>query len=79
MSSWGGKYDKSDDPESDSECSEEVGVEAPRGIIYGDCESVVLRSMLSKSRSKGPASFPAEESINLEIAGGQRALTPSKT
>ena len=65
MSSWGRKYDKSDDPESDSECSEEVGVEAPSGSIYGDCESVVLRSMFSKSRGKGPASFPAGEFISL--------------
>ena len=65
MSSWGGKYDNSDDPESDNECSEKVGVEAPSGSIYGDCKSVVLRSMFSKSRSEGAASFPAEESISL--------------
>jgi hypothetical protein len=65
MSPWGGKYDNSDDPESDNECSEEVGVEAPSGSIYGDCESAMLRSMFSKSRSKGPASFSADKSINV--------------
>jgi hypothetical protein len=40
---WGGKYDKSDNPESDNECSEEVGVEAPSGSIYGDYESPDLK------------------------------------
>ena len=69
MSSWGGKYDKSDDPESDRERSDEVGVEAPSGSIYGDWTSIALRSMFSKSSSEAPASFATAESIGLKVGG----------
>jgi hypothetical protein len=63
MSSWAGKDDKSEDPESECDRSDDVGVETPSGSIYGDCTSMVLGSIFSKSRSKGPVSFAADPSI----------------
>ena len=78
MSSWGGKYDKSDDPESEWDCSDKVGVDAPSESIYGECTNIALRSIFSKSRSEGVKGFAAEVSIDLS-RGAESLLRPSTT